>query len=127
MTGSSKRVEWRLQTGWMEAPNGANGGSKRGEWRLQTPSMVGLRPQNLTKSYIKSMSPLRKNYSTEKATKNAVQPLPSRHWQGNIAYLKARMFCRLIPAISPYLRHGCMAGYPYLMPLASSPEDVYKE
>ncbi|MBQ9362298.1 MAG: hypothetical protein IJT97_02635, partial [Bacteroidaceae bacterium] len=23
------------------------------------------------------------------------------------------------PAISPYLRHGCMAGYPYPMPMAS--------
>ena len=29
---------------------------------------------------------------------------------------KARMLpTTWIPAISPYLRHGCMAGYPYLM------------
>ena len=25
-----------------------------------------------------------------------------------------------IPAISPYLRHGCMAGYQYQMPMAST-------
>ncbi|MBR0050050.1 MAG: hypothetical protein IJP74_12165 [Prevotella sp.] len=25
-----------------------------------------------------------------------------------------------IPAISPYLRHGCMAGYPYHAPLGHS-------
>ena len=30
----------------------------------------------------------------------------------------------LIPAISQYLRHGCMAGYPYLMPLASAAQWV---
>ena len=43
------------------------------------------------------------------------------------------VFCRLnhgfdflkwdhsvFPAISPYLWHSCMAGYPYLMPMASA-------
>ena len=42
-----------------------------------------------------------------------------------IAYLKARLLSiAWIPAISPYLRHGCMAGYPYLMPMASAAQRV---
>ncbi|MBQ9363191.1 MAG: hypothetical protein IJT97_07205 [Bacteroidaceae bacterium] len=36
-----------------------------------------------------------------------------------IAYLTAGWLCARprIPAIAPYLRHGCMAGYPYQAPL----------
>ena len=42
--------------------------------------------------------------------------------RSHIAYLKAGWTADIpsIPAISPYLRHGCMAGYPYRMPTASA-------
>ena len=48
-------------------------------------------------------------------------PLGMRQYARNVAYLKARLFfCIITPAIQPYLRHGCMAGYSYHAPLGHS-------
>ena len=50
----------------------------------------------------------------------ATSPLHCRVPKGTLAIATD------IPAISPYLRHGCMAGYPYLMPTASASPSMWK-
>ena len=100
-------------------------------------------PQYRIESDIHKVSPYKKSngrrchrHQIGVASHTAVPEVRRNGWEGGdgngravgtqqyavfVAYLKAGLFlCIFLPAISPYLWHGCMAGYSYHAPLGHS-------